>query len=268
MIEETIDIVRSRLSFNGSDAIILGSGLGTFAKHLKKKLILPYSKIPGLPRSTVAGHHGELISGYHGERQVVVAKGRFHYYEGYDLSTVVLPVRIFNALGVRNLIITNSSGSITRSNPPGTLMAIKGHFDCTFRNGPDDPELRSNERYHDSSMLSIAKKVAKKIKINLAQGNYCWTLGPSYETAAEIDYFRQLGGNAVGMSTVPEVQEGAKLGMHILVLSVLTNYASGITMSELTHDEVLETANKTGKYFISLLLGIIAQLKPENGIKS
>ena len=147
-------------------------------------------------------------------------------------------------------------------------MVGKGHFDCTFRNGPDDPELRSNERYHDPSMLSIAKNVAKKIKINLAQGNYCWTLGPSYETAAEIDYFRQLGGNAVGMSTVPEVQEGAKLGMHILVLSVLTNYASGITMSELTHDEVLETANKTGKDFISLLLGIIAQLKPENGIKS
>ena len=268
MIEKIVDIVRSNLNFNGSDAIMLGSGLGTFAKHLKKKLILPYSKIPGFPQSTVSGHHGELISGYHGERQVVVANGRFHYYEGYDNSTVVLPIRIFNVLGVRNLIITNSSGSITSSNPPGTIMAIKGHFDCTFRNGSDDPDLRSDTRYHDSSMLSIANKVAKNIKINLPQGNYCWTLGPSYETVAEIDYFRQLGGNAVGMSTVPEVQEGANLGMNILVLSVLTNYASGITMSELTHEEVLKTANKTGKNFISLLLGIIAQLKPQNGIKS
>nr|MCS5653023.1 purine-nucleoside phosphorylase [Candidatus Neomarinimicrobiota bacterium] len=97
MIEKIVDIVRSGLSFNGCDAIILGSGLGTFTKYLKKKSILPYSKIPDFPQSTVSGHHGELISGYHGERQVVVAKGRFHYYEGYDISTVVLPVRIFNA---------------------------------------------------------------------------------------------------------------------------------------------------------------------------
>lgn len=266
--KKVVDMIKSKLGFNGRNAIILGSGLGTFANYLKNKLVFPYSEVTDFPRSTVTGHQGELISGYHGQQQVLAAKGRFHCYEGYDFSTVVLPIRIFNALGVRNLIITNSSGSITRSNPPGSLMAINGHFDCTFRNGPNDPELRSDEKYHDPLMLSIAQQVAKTNEINLTQGNYCWTLGPSYETPAEIDYFKQLGGNAVGMSTVPEVQKGAELGMRILVISVLTNYASGVTMSELTHNEVLETANKAGKNFISLLLGIIAQLEPDNGIKS
>ncbi|MDP6339868.1 MAG: purine-nucleoside phosphorylase [Candidatus Marinimicrobia bacterium] len=256
MAEQVFD----QSGFGGRIAVVLGSGLGGFADGLSDQKIIPYENIPDYPRATVEGHSGELVAGSLDGVEVLAAKGRFHYYEGYEFDEITIPVRLFSKLGIDHLIITNSSGSMNKDCPPGTLMAIMGHMDCTYRHSAADPKLFTGSPYHNPILIEVAQSCASDLELELATGNYCWTLGPSYETPAEIEDMQRLGGDVVGMSTVPEIITAGELGMKVLTISCLTNYAAGISPKLLTHEEVIDTAKKAGEKFTSLLKRIISEV--------
>lgn len=257
------ETIHDQVQFDGRLAIILGSGLGPFADIIQNQTVIPYETIPDYPRSTVEGHSGELVIGNVDGIELIAAKGRFHYYEGYEFNDITIPIKLFSKLGIDHLIITNSSGSMIIDLAPGTLMAIRGHMDCTYRHSAKDPTLYEGSPYHEPSMIELAKSSSKKLGYDLATGNYCWTLGPEYETPAEIKDMQRMGGHAVGMSTVPEIIAGGELGMKVLTISCLTNYAAGITPQKLTHEEVMETALQSGTRFTKLLKQIILGLNLE-----
>ncbi len=238
-------------------AIILGSGLANFSTHLTGEITIPYADIPGYPQPSVSGHVGEFVFGYVGRTSVFCARGRFHYYEGHALETVTLPIKIFSAIGCKTVIITNAAGCLRRQWNLGDLMVITAHLDFTFRNSSKDPLVLAGNGYHDIKLTDIALMVAEKNKLPLRRGVYCWTLGPTYETPAEINKIARLGGDAVGMSTVPEIQAASQLGLKILGISCLTNYAAGISPEPLSHTEVLETTDRVKQSFANLLIGIL-----------
>ena len=259
-LETMVSYVKGRANVSPATAVVLGSGLGHMAENGEDGVKVPYGDIPGYPQPTVEGHSGELILGNLRGEKVVMASGRFHLYEGWDLETVTLPIKLFNELGVKILILTNSAGSVRVQNGPGTLMAITAHLDFTFRESTSMPSIVNEDRYHNAEMLHIARKSADRNGIDLREGVYAWALGPSYETPAEIDLIRELGGHAVGMSTVPEIREAGELGMNILTISCLTNYAAGVVEAPITHEEVIESAAEAGERFGLLLSSIIDHL--------
>ena len=248
-------------SFSGKTAIILGSGLGEYAKILSEQKNLAFSKIPYYPISNVEGHAGELVSGKIFGTEILVAKGRVHCYEGYSLREITFPIRVFKKCGIKNLIITNSSGSIEKKNKPGTLMLIKGHLDCSFQKNYHDLNLVKGDKYHSKELIKLSEKVASNYKIKVVSGNYCWVLGPSYETPEEIKFFKSHDGSAVGMSTLPEIKEAGAQGLRVLSIAVLTNYAAGINKDILSHKDVIEVASKSKTKLMNLLSGIIKGVK-------
>ncbi len=252
--------LQEKLRFNGDTGVILGSGLGSLADALNEKISISFNDIESFPVSTVSGHNSDFVSGFYDNNQLLLSRGRFHFYEGFDLNTITLPVKVFNQLGVKNIIITNSSGSMNIKNVPGALMIINGHYDCTFIEGSSMPILKEGEEYYNSKMINNAKKAAAMNSIKLLQGKYCWTIGPAYETPAEIKFLSKLGGDAVGMSTVPEIEYAKKLNMNILVISALTNFAAGLKDTILTHEDVLVNAKKIGQDFAKLLLETVINL--------
>jgi|TARA_B100001245_G_scaffold76550_1_gene54339 purine-nucleoside phosphorylase len=252
--------LQEKLRFNGDTGVILGSGLGSLADALNEKISISFNDIESFPVSTVSGHNSDFVSGFYDNNQLLLSRGRFHFYEGFDLNTITLPVKVFNQLGVKNIIITNSSGSMNIKNVPGALMIINGHYDCTFIEGSSMPILKEGEEYYNSKMINNAKKAAAMNSIKLLQGKYCWTMGPAYETPAEIKFLSKLGGDAVGMSTVPEIEYAKKLNMNILVISALTNFAAGLKDTILTHEDVLVNAKKIGQDFAKLLLETVINL--------
>jgi|TARA_B110000914_G_scaffold44571_1_gene37767 purine-nucleoside phosphorylase len=252
-----ISEINSVLKFDGTMGIILGSGLGHVVNMLTNKRILPFKEIASFPLSKVEGHEGEFISGYIEGKQILVARGRLHYYEGINLKTVSLPIKVFHQLGIKNVIITNSSGSLKLKNHPGSIMLINGHFDSTFLSNSSLPKLKCGEIYYSQEMINIASSVAKKNDVKLLEGKYCWMLGPAYETPAEIQFLKDLGGDAVGMSTVPEIEYAKEHNIDVLVLSVLTNFAAGLVNKLLKHEDVLASAKKIENDFGRLIIKII-----------
>jgi len=259
-ISQMVESVGRKMSVVPRTAVVLGSGLGQFAESIEDAVRIPYSEIPGYPLSGVEGHAGELVAGNVEHVPVLLASGRFHLYEGYDMDTVTLPVRLFHDLGIENLIITNAAGSTNRDFPPVTLMAAVGHLDCTFRESAQMPGVERGCDCHSPELLKLALEVAKSEQVTLERGVYAWALGPSYETPAEVQMIQELGGDAVGMSTVPEIRLAGKLGMRVLTISCLTNFAAGISKQPLTHDEVMETADRISGDFARLVRGIILAL--------
>ena len=257
---EASQVILDQTSFNGDTALILGSGLGGFTDVLNDHQTIEYTNIPHYPKSTVEGHSGEMIIGRIEDKEIIIAKGRMHCYEGYSKETVVFPIHVLKKCGIKNLIITNSAGSLHKINLPGAIMAIVGHLDCTFQNSPKDPELITNGKFYSPRLISILKSVANTDNIPYVTGNYCWTLGPMYETPAEIKYLRSLNGSAVGMSTLPEIEEAGSLGLNVLTLSVLTNFAAGISDRSLTHNEVLNNAERSKDKMIKILCGIVERI--------
>jgi len=260
-IDQMLEYILDKTSFKGNLAVILGSGLGAFAHKLENSITIPYSDIPEYPQPTVEGHAGELVFGQINGIEILAAKGRFHFYEGHDFHTVTMPIHLFKKLGIKKLIITNAAGSMDRARLPGSLMAIAGHLDCTFRHGWKSPDIVKGLPYYNPRIIDLALKAGDLSGVKLTQGNYCWAMGPAYETPAEIKYFSSLGGNAVGMSTVPEILTGGELGLQVLGLSCLTNFAAGISEQPLSHAEVIETADRVGADFTKLLLQIISMWK-------
>ena len=244
------DYVGSRSRFTSGVAIVLGSGLGDFTEQIQTPIVIPYHAIPDYPQPTVEGHTGEFVIGNYKDVPLIAAKGRFHYYEGHDIETVTLPIHLFHKLGVKYIIITNAAGSVRKSIPPGSLMSINGYADCTFRESLKPPQIVNNS---SSKLLISVEEASKSAKVKLENGIYCWTQGPGYETPAEVVYVQNLGGDAVGMSTVPELQAADQLGIDALGISTITNYAAGILDQPLTHNEVIETANRTKDDFAKLI---------------
>jgi len=259
IIKSMVDSIKNATEFEGGTAVVLGSGLGDFSEHLEGKKTIRYKNIPNYPSTSVPGHAGEFVAGELFEKSVLAAKGRFHYYEGFDWDTIVLPIKLFHQLKVKTVILTNSCGSMRQSIAPGSLVWINGYMDCTFRESMDDPKIISIKQKNFFSLKKIRETLLEK-NISLKEGIYCWASGPSYETPAEIIYFRSLGGDVVGMSTVPEIIEAKKWGMNVIGISCATNFGAGLSDSPLNHEEVLETAGKTKNNFINLLKLIIKQL--------
>ena len=245
---------------------MLGSGLGYLTEQIEDAVRISYQEIPGFPETTVVGHSGELVIGRFAGKDVVAQSGRFHLYEGHSPATAALPARVFGALGVEILLLTNAAGGIRRTFSSGTLMLIADHINLTFRNPLIGPVLPGEERFpdmsdpYDRSLRELAQRVAVDRRIPLQEGIYVQLLGPSFETPAEIRMLERLGADAVGMSTVVEVVAARSRGTRCLGFSVVTNPASGISPTKLNHQEVLETARRVSGELGGLIEGVIERL--------
>lgn len=267
MIDEAADAVRARLGARApAVAIVLGSGLGQFAERLTDAVRIPYADIPHFPAPTVIGHSGELVAGTLEGRPVLVQSGRFHMYEGHPAALTALPVRVFARLGVGTVILTNAAGGIRRGFGSGTVMLIADQINLSFRNALFGPSLPGEIRFPDMSdaydpgLRAIAREVARRRKIALAEGVYVGLLGPSYETPAEIRMLERLGADAVGMSTVLEVVAARAAGLRCLGFSAITNPAAGTTLNKLNHLEVMEVAYRIAGELAALIEGVVAEL--------
>ncbi|MDE9444764.1 purine-nucleoside phosphorylase [Xenorhabdus bovienii] len=265
-ILESKNHVESITNIKPTIGIILGSGLGPFADTLEGAVHIPYSNIPHFAKSEAVGHSNELVIGSIGGKNVVAMKGRFHYYEGFTLDQVTFPVRLMKALGVEKLIITNACGAVNTDFSPGDLMLITDHINLTANNpliGPNNPDLGVRfldvSEVYNKALRSIVIGVAKAQNITLRQGVYAWWTGPAYETPAEIRMIRTLGADAVGMSTVPEALIARHAGIDTVGISCLTNMACGILDQPLSHEEVIETAEKVKATFLKLVAETISR---------
>jgi purine-nucleoside phosphorylase len=247
-------------------AIVLGSGLGSLGDELEQAVRVPYSRIPGFPQPSVEGHAGELVAGTLEGKAVLAQSGRFHLYEGHEPAVAALPVRVFAALGVTTLIVTNAAGGIRRTFRPGTLMLIADHLNMMARNPLVGPAAPGEERFPDMSdpydreLRAVARRVAAEERIALEEGTYAAMLGPSYESKAEIEMMKRLGADAVGMSTVPEVLAARARGIRCVGISTITNLAAGLGAPTLSHREVLETAHRVKEDLARLVRGIVRAL--------
>ena len=262
-----VDYIREKIGdFNPEIGIILGSGLGEFADSFES-IIVPYNEIPGFQKSNVEGHKGQLVFAEVNGKKVVMMQGRYHFYEGYSMQTVTYPVKVMKKLGVQTLIITNAAGAVSGEFSPGELMFITDHINFMGTNpliGTNDNSLGTRfpdmSEVYNEELIELAEDIAEKLGISYQKGVYVATTGPSYETPAEIMMFRKLGGNAVGMSTVPEAIVANYCGLKVLGISCLTNYAAGVADYPLNHQEVIDTANRVKESFKELLSEFIKQL--------
>tara|TARA_Y100001934_G_C12329549_1_gene764355 strand:+ start:830 stop:1627 length:798 start_codon:yes stop_codon:yes gene_type:complete len=262
MNKKIINHIISQSKIQPKIGVVLGSGLQQLASSLENIKRIKYSDIPSFFDTTVDGHEGEFITGNIKDTdcQVIFANGRFHYYEGLSYDKVHIIIDIFNELGCKYVITTNSSGCLVPEWAPGDIMILDSHIDMTFRGDTTEIQKKSGPDYYDTQLLNIAANEMKLLNIPIRKGTYGWTLGPTYETPAEIKYFKTIDIDAVGMSTVPEIERAYELKLKLLGMACLTNYAVGISDEMLTHEEVVTQANKTGKLFSTLLLKILKQI--------
>ncbi len=265
-INQTADFLRSKVSDMPKLAIILGTGLGNLVDYIEDKVFIPYSEIPNFPVSTVQGHSGNLIFGSMGGKRVMAMQGRFHYYEGYDMKTVTFPVRVMKALGVETLFVSNAAGGMNKEFQVGDVMVITDHINLFPENplrgknyeelGPRFPAM--TEPY-DLRLVEIADKIAAEKGMRLMHGVYVGTTGPTFETPAEYEYFRIIGGDAVGMSTVPEVIVAKHAGMEVFGISVITDLGGKDIKEVPTHEEVQKAAIKAQPTVEALMTEMVAR---------
>jgi len=263
-VKEAVDFIVSKTDYLPKIGLVLGSGLGSLADEIQNPIIIKYDEIPGFPKSTVEGHAGQLVIGELSNKIVVAMQGRFHFYEGYNLKDVTFPIRVMIQLGIESLIVTNAAGGVNTEFIPGDLMIINDHINFSGQNPLIGENLKEfGPRFVDMSKaynreyIKIAKKTGEKLGLNLKDGVYMWFTGPTYETPAEVKLARNLGADAVGMSTVPEVIVANHQGIKVLGISCITNMASGILDQPLNHEEVIETSMKVKDNFEKLLIEII-----------
>lgn len=246
-------------------ALVLGSGLGPVAARVADAVRIPYAGIPEFPRTTVVGHEGELVCGTFGGRTVLVQSGRFHLYEGHDPSVAVRPVRMFSALGIDTVVLTNAAGGVRRTFSRGALMLIADHINLTFRNPLAGPVYPGDERFpdmsdpYDAGLRALAREVARERGVPLDEGVYLQLLGPAYETPAEVRMAERIGADAVGMSTAIEVIAARARGMRCVGFSTITNPAAGITGERLEHAEVMEVARRVAGDLERVIEGLVAR---------
>lgn len=261
-------------------ALVLGSGLGAFADEVENAVRVPYEEIPNFARSTVEGHAGQLVLGEISGIPVAVQQGRFHFYEGYDMHQVMMPMRTFGLMGVETVILTNAAGSLSTEMKPGSLMLISDHLNMMGVNplrGPNDgrfgPRFPDQTEVYDRRLQEIVVTAADEIALErhqngkdtthtdfLHRGVYCALSGPTYETPAEIRLYRLLGADAVGMSTVPEAIAARHQGTKVIGISCITNFGAGMTAEPINHEEVMETGARVAEVFKELLRRVISRI--------
>lgn len=268
-IEGAVNYIKERIDTPLKIGLVLGSGLGMVTENIAKKRTIQYRDIPGFPSSSVEGHKGELISGKYGGKEILVFNGRYHYYQGYTLREVTLPVRVAKQLGVETLILTNASGGINPDFTPGDIMLINDHINYMGNNpligeDPDSlgPVFIDMTEPYDCGLINKVKAIASADpKIGKVQeGVYVATSGPSYETKAEIAFFKKGGADAVGMSTVPEVIVAVHEGIKVIGLAIISNMACGVTKQKLKHSDVLKIMENVSTRVILLLRKIVESL--------
>ena len=268
-LREAADAVR-RACGPAEVGVVLGSGLGGFEQALEAPREIAFDEIPGFPRSTVSGHAGKLIVGSIRDKRVLIMSGRFHHYEGHSLDKVTMPIRVMALLGVRTLILTNAAGGVNTDFQAGGLMLITDFINLTGKNplrGPNmdefGPRFPDMTRAFDPALREAALERARELGISLNQGIYTWWNGPAYETPAEIRMIRTLGGDAVGMSTVPETIVARHCGMRVMGISAITNMAAGVLDTPISHEDVLAMGARVKEDFIRLLDSVINHLPEE-----
>lgn len=260
-LKEAVEFIKREMAVIPKIALILGSGLGDFADTFQNAIKIPTNKIPYYPASTVDGHKGFLIIGKYNSIPLLAVQGRTHYYEGYAASKVSFVVEIMSAIGIETLLVTNAAGSTNPEIEPGSLMLITDQVNFLF-----DSPLRGNHHFTDMSnpfsaeLTGQINEIAVGKSIPLKKGVLWTSSGPTYETAAEIRMISKFGGDAVSMSTVPEVIMANRYGIKTIGLSCITNYATGISKTKLSHVDVTETAAKLKQQFISLVAAIITDI--------
>ena len=262
-----INQIRTRTNFIPKTAVILGSGLGNFAKEIKTECTIDYSDIEGFPTTTNNMHKGRFIFGYIGSKPIVAMQGRIHYYEGYSMEQVVMPIRIMRMLGAETLILSNAAGGINSNFKAGDLMAITDHITSFVPSpliGANINELGTRfpdmTNVYDKELTTILRQCAHNLKMDLKEGIYLQTTGPNYETPAEINVYRTLGADAVGMSTACEAMTAIHCGFNVCAISCITNMAAGITGMPLSDEEVGTIAGQATTKFSALVKSFIAKL--------
>jgi len=260
-------MIRARVRTDVSVAIVLGSGLGSFAEDLSDAAKISYADIPGFARVTVEGHAGQLVIGKAAEVTIAAMQGRFHFYEGYTLDEVTFPIRVLKLLGVKTLILTNASGSLNTELTPGSLMVISDHINLMGVNpliGPNDdrfgPRFPDLSATYEPDLQSIVIEEAKAMGLDMRRGVYAALSGPSYETPAEIHMVRTLGADAVGMSTVPEAIIARHMDMQVIGISCITNLAAGVSNRPVDHTQVIATGERVREQFTELLRRVVTRL--------
>ncbi|MHA6251045.1 purine-nucleoside phosphorylase [Oceanobacillus sp. CAU 1775] len=264
-IKNASSFIKEKLNHSPTIGLILGSGLGVLADEIKNPVAIPYEEIPGFPVSTVSGHEGKLVIGELEGKHVIAMQGRFHYYEGYSIDKVTFPVRVMKELGIESIVVTNAAGGVNTNYKPGDLMLITDHINNTGTN----PLIGSNNdslgvrfpdmsQSYDKEYIALAEESAKKLNINIQKGVYVGNSGPTYETPAEVKMIRSWGGDAVGMSTVPEVIVARHAEIRVLGISCISNMAAGILDQPLNHEEVIETTTSVRENFLRLVKEIIS----------
>lgn len=265
-IKETAEFIKNVINDTPDFAIILGSGLGKLKNEILPKFVIDYVDIPNFPKTTVVGHSGSLIYGILEGKKVLLMNGRFHYYEGHDMQTVVFPIRVFHLLGIKNLIVSNASGGVNKDFQVADVMLIKDHINMM----PEHPLRGKNldefgPRFVDMSepynlkMLEIAEKIASENNIDIKKGVYVSLQGPTFETPSEYGLVRAIGGDAVGMSTVPEVIVAKHQGMNCFGISIITDLGGPEIAFNVSHEEVLQAANKAMPKVITIVKGLVKE---------
>ncbi len=265
--KKLLDFLMNESPFEPEISIILGSGLGDFAEQLQIEKSISTSDIPGYPASTVIGHKGKIHFAEYENKKIILFQGRIHFYEGYNINECILPVLISYKLGTKKLLLTNAAGGINKNFIPGDLMLASSFNGILIKKELTDLIGLTNQtgknnfiNLPDSEFNNIIKKSAESEKINLKEGVYFYTKGPTYETPAEIRFFAKYGADAVGMSTVHEAVYSSYLGMNTAAISCITNFAAGISNKKLSHTEVTETADRVKDTFERLVKAIIKTL--------
>lgn len=268
-VQRAANFVRERWPHTPDVAVILGTGLGKLAESIQTPVVIDYPRIPDFPRSTVESHAGRLLCGTLGGKKVIAMQGRFHRYEGYSLQQVTFPVRVLRAMGAPVLIVSNACGVVRSDWNPGELMLIDDHINLLGDNpliGENDERLGARfpdmSRPYDPALMALARDVARERKIAIREGVYTAVTGPNLETRAEYRMVRELGGDVVGMSTVPEVIVAVHAGMRVLGVSIITDRAVPETLKATTLDEIVAAANAAEPSLTALVTGVISKLQP------
>jgi len=262
-INEAVSFIKEKISDAPETAIILGSGLGKIVDHLEVECEIDYETIPHFPVSTVEGHAGKLISGKLGETRVLVMQGRFHFYEGYTMEEVIFPVRVMKFLGIKTLVVSNAAGGMNPEFEIGDIMVINDHI-CLMPNplvgkhesafGARFPDMSQT---YDPELLQKARQLSAKLEIPIREGCYVGVSGPTLETPKEYEYMRIIGGDAVGMSTVPEAIAAHQMGIRLFAVSVITDLGVPGKIQKLTHNDVIEAAERTAPKLTRLIIQLI-----------
>lgn len=265
-VQETVNYIKSKTNFKPEFGVILGSGLGGFTEDIKVEFTLPYNEIPNFPISTVEGHKGALVFGTIGDKKVVAMQGRFHYYEGYDMKEVTFPVRVMKFLGVEKLVVSNASGGVNPFYKVGDIVIIYDHINMM----PEHPlRGKNDERFgprfvnmsepYSRELITKAKNIAIDLNIEVKDGIYYGLQGPTFETLSEYRMVKILGADCVGMSTVPEVIVARHMGVDCFGISVITDIGDEHSIDTISHQEVLEAAQKAEPNVRTLIKELIAR---------